>query len=204
MKRRVLSKTTPFHAKKKEEREREQNGVILNDTVPLSSSPGRAAGEEINFCFSSLILHASFSLCMLLSKTRSPMPLHWWDPESRALLAAPIGHLVRRRSRAGSGYSPCTAIGRRQGRPRSLCPINTIQHQLARGRREQKKNTENKRKQSRKKEEEKRGTNRKKKWPKREERNRERKERLRGSLKPGGKFKNKKKTKPRRQGDDRW
>jgi hypothetical protein len=74
MKRRVLSKTTPFHAKKK--REREQNGVILNDTVPLSSSPGRAAGEERNFCFSFLILHASLSPRMLLSKTRSPMPLH--------------------------------------------------------------------------------------------------------------------------------
>jgi len=61
MKRRVLSKTTPFHAKKRE-REKEQNGVILNDSVPLSSSPGRAVGEERNFCFSSLILHAFRSL----------------------------------------------------------------------------------------------------------------------------------------------
>jgi len=61
MKRRVLSKTTPFHAKK---REREQNVVVLNDTVPLSSSPGHAVGEERNFCFSSLILHASLSLSL--------------------------------------------------------------------------------------------------------------------------------------------
>jgi len=42
MKRCVLSKTTPFHVKKKGER----NGVVLSDTVPLPSSPGRAAGEE--------------------------------------------------------------------------------------------------------------------------------------------------------------
>jgi hypothetical protein len=46
MKRRVLSKTTPFHVKKKE-----QNGVVLSETIPPSSSPGRAAGEERNFCF---------------------------------------------------------------------------------------------------------------------------------------------------------
>jgi hypothetical protein len=47
MKRRVLSKTTPFHVFfKKKEKKKDQNGVVLNDTVPLSSSPGRAAGEE--------------------------------------------------------------------------------------------------------------------------------------------------------------
>jgi hypothetical protein len=49
MKRRVLPKTTPFHSKKKkkkEEEEEDRNGVVLNDTVPLSSSHGRAAGEE--------------------------------------------------------------------------------------------------------------------------------------------------------------
>jgi hypothetical protein len=46
MKRRVLPKTTPFHAKKKKKEEEDRNGVVLNDTVPLSSSHGRAAGEE--------------------------------------------------------------------------------------------------------------------------------------------------------------
>jgi hypothetical protein len=50
MKRRVLPKTTPFHAKKrkkkKEKKREDRNGVVLNDTVPLSSSHGRAAGEE--------------------------------------------------------------------------------------------------------------------------------------------------------------
>ena len=44
MKRRVLLKTTPFHVKKKKKGKR--NGVVLNDTVPLSSSPGHAAREE--------------------------------------------------------------------------------------------------------------------------------------------------------------
>jgi hypothetical protein len=52
MKRRVFSKTTPFHVKKKT---KNQNGIVLNDTVPLSSSPERAAGEErkvLFFCLS--------------------------------------------------------------------------------------------------------------------------------------------------------
>jgi len=44
MKRRVFSKTTPFHTfKKKKEKKEEQNGVVLNDTVPLSSSPPNIA-----------------------------------------------------------------------------------------------------------------------------------------------------------------
>jgi len=30
----------------KKKKEKEQNSVVLSDTVPLSSSPGRAAGEE--------------------------------------------------------------------------------------------------------------------------------------------------------------
>jgi hypothetical protein len=46
MKRHVLYKTTPFHVKKKG-----QNNVVLNDTVPLSPSPGRAAGEGSFFFF---------------------------------------------------------------------------------------------------------------------------------------------------------
>jgi len=38
MKRRVLSKTTSFHIKKKK-KEEGQNGVVLNDTVHLPPSP---------------------------------------------------------------------------------------------------------------------------------------------------------------------
>jgi len=49
----------------------EQNGVVLSDTVPPPSSPGRAAGEERNVC---LILHASLSLCTLLSQPVAPCP----------------------------------------------------------------------------------------------------------------------------------
>jgi hypothetical protein len=57
MKRRVLGKTTPFHAfqKKKEEK---RNSVVLDGTIPLSSSPGHATGEE-KFLF--------FSVCFFLS-----------------------------------------------------------------------------------------------------------------------------------------
>jgi hypothetical protein len=45
-----LNKTAPFHVKKK----KVQNSVVLNDTVPLSPSPGRAAGEGNFFLLSSL------------------------------------------------------------------------------------------------------------------------------------------------------
>jgi hypothetical protein len=58
MKRRVFPKTTPFHVKKKEKKREDRNGVVLNDTVPLSSSPGRAAGEErkmVGFSSSSVL-----------------------------------------------------------------------------------------------------------------------------------------------------
>jgi hypothetical protein len=55
MKRRVFSKTTPFHTfyQKKKRKRKEQNGVVLNDIVPLSSSPPNiAAGkkEKRGFC----------------------------------------------------------------------------------------------------------------------------------------------------------
>jgi hypothetical protein len=39
----------PFHdfqKKKKKEKKKEENSVVSSDTVPLSSSPGRAAREE--------------------------------------------------------------------------------------------------------------------------------------------------------------
>ena len=48
MKRRVLFKTTSLHVEKKKD---DQNGVVLNDNVPLSSSPERAAGEERKVLF---------------------------------------------------------------------------------------------------------------------------------------------------------
>ena len=45
MKRRVFSKTTPFHTFKKKKKEKEQNGVVLNDTVHLLP-PDHAAGRK--------------------------------------------------------------------------------------------------------------------------------------------------------------
>jgi hypothetical protein len=47
MKRHVLYKTAPFHVIKK----KGQNSVVLNNIVPLSPSPGRAAGEGGFFFF---------------------------------------------------------------------------------------------------------------------------------------------------------
>jgi hypothetical protein len=65
MKRRVWYKTTPFHEKKK------QNSVVLNDTVLLSPSPGRAAGEGRQFSSSFFI-----NSCepRALQKSRNPKP----------------------------------------------------------------------------------------------------------------------------------
>jgi hypothetical protein len=89
-------------------KKKKQNGVVLSDTVPPSSSPGRAAGEENNFCF---FLLYSF-LPRALPKSDAPRPIIMKNRGSRALPATPIGHLVSRRGRAGKGCSPCTAIGR--------------------------------------------------------------------------------------------
>jgi hypothetical protein len=43
----VVMRTMLFHVKKKE-----QNDVVLSDTVPPPSSPRRATGEDRNLCFS--------------------------------------------------------------------------------------------------------------------------------------------------------
>jgi hypothetical protein len=42
----------------KKEEEEEQNNVVLSDTVPFSSSPGRTAGEDNAFVFFALLLPA--------------------------------------------------------------------------------------------------------------------------------------------------
>jgi len=97
MKRRVLSKTTPFHAIKK----KEENNVVLSDPVPLSSSPRRAAGEDRNFCLFHLFL------------PRVHTPPHNENPAKLSLQTMPIGRQVRRRGRVGRHRSPRTAIGRR-------------------------------------------------------------------------------------------
>jgi hypothetical protein len=58
MKRRVLGKTTPFHAFSKKKWEEKRNSAILDGTVPPPSSPGHATGEE-KFLF--------FFVCFFLS-----------------------------------------------------------------------------------------------------------------------------------------
>jgi hypothetical protein len=52
-------------------KKREQNSVVLSDTIPPSSSPGHAVGEDITFIFSSLILSAS-----LPPRVLCPTPSH--------------------------------------------------------------------------------------------------------------------------------
>jgi len=100
-KRHVLSKTTPFHAFKKKKTKQ----CRLGDTVPLSSSPGRAAGEDRNCCLSHL-----FPPRMFLPKLKTPYtPPHDEKPGEPRPPANPA-----------LPCSPCTTIKS----PRSLGPIN--------------------------------------------------------------------------------
>ena len=88
MKRRVLSKTTLFHVKKKK---KDQNGVILNDIVPLSSSPGCVAGEERKvFCFFFFNFTASLSFRVLCQDPKSHA-LWWWGTRGAAPIGQPTG-----------------------------------------------------------------------------------------------------------------
>ena len=71
MKRRVFPKTTPFHMKKKEKKEKKRkgpNGDVLNGTVPLSSSPRTCSKHGKKVCLISRC--PSFLACA--DKTRSP------------------------------------------------------------------------------------------------------------------------------------
>jgi hypothetical protein len=59
MKRRILGKTTKFHAfftKKKNNKNENETVSFLSDTVSSSSSFGRATGEEKFFVFFPLLL----------------------------------------------------------------------------------------------------------------------------------------------------
>jgi len=89
----VVMRTMSFHVKKKE-----QNGVVLSDTIPPSSSPGRAKGK-IEICVSHLFL------------PRVHTPPHNEKPTKPSLQTTPIGHLIRRRGRAGRPLSLCIVIG---------------------------------------------------------------------------------------------
>jgi hypothetical protein len=60
MKRRVFSKTTPFHTFKKKKKEKEQNGVVLNDTVHLLP-PITQRGRRKKGCFNLNFLPATLS-----------------------------------------------------------------------------------------------------------------------------------------------
>jgi hypothetical protein len=89
----VVMRTMSFHVKKKE-----QNGVVLSDIIPPSSSPGRAKGK-IEICVSHLFL------------PRVHTPPHNEKPTKPSLQTTPIGHLIRRRGRAGRPLSLCIVIG---------------------------------------------------------------------------------------------
>jgi hypothetical protein len=75
----------------KQKEEEKQNGVVLSDTVPPSSSPRRATGEENSFCF---FLLYSFLPCAL-PKPDAPSPIIMKNQGSRALPATPIGPINR-------------------------------------------------------------------------------------------------------------
>jgi hypothetical protein len=85
MKRRVLSKTTPFHPFKKKKKE-EQNGVVLNDTVHLLP-PIMQRGRRKKFGFN--LNSAGHSLAWSPPTGHNGRPPTAHLPESRGGGAAP-------------------------------------------------------------------------------------------------------------------
>jgi len=80
----------------------------LNDTVPLSSSPERAAGEERKV----LLFFFCLSLTSHACQNRPPMHPHDGKNQgSRALPAPLISQPTRCRGRAAKPCSPGAAIG---------------------------------------------------------------------------------------------
>jgi len=130
MKRHVLSETTRFvqndavscFLKKKKAKQ-----CRLGDTVPLSSSPGRAAGEDRNCCISHL-----FPPRMLLPKLKTP-----YTPPHDEKLGEP-----RPPANPALPCSSCTTIKS----PRSLGPINRDSTPARNGGKKKKKGKEEKRK----------------------------------------------------------
>jgi hypothetical protein len=101
MKRRGLSKTTPFHVKKKL---LEQNSVVLSDTVPPSSSPGRVVREGSKFNY--FLLSSLTPPCHVLCQNPKPHASSWWETGG-AVPCQPTW----RRGRAAKPCSLCVAIG---------------------------------------------------------------------------------------------
>jgi hypothetical protein len=69
----------------------EQNNVVLSDTVPPSSSPGRAIGEGSKFYFSSSSFFINSFVPRALPKPEAPRTLMMRDRGSHALPATPTG-----------------------------------------------------------------------------------------------------------------
>jgi hypothetical protein len=68
-----------------------QNSVVLNDIIPLSPSPGRAAGEEKPFFFL-LLLSSSFPATRVpCERPEAPRTLMMRNQGQHALPAAPTG-----------------------------------------------------------------------------------------------------------------
>jgi len=79
-------------------KKKEQNDVVLSDTVPPSSSLGRATGEDRNLCFSFISSPRAHSPSQWEANEVFPANHTHWPPRlAPSLQTTPIGHLVRRR-----------------------------------------------------------------------------------------------------------
>jgi len=126
MKRRVFSKTTPFHTFKKEKKKkREQNGVVLNDTVHLLP-PITQRGRRKKFCF-------NLNFCRPLSRLE-PTDRTQWPTTHRA---------PTRKPRGGAGpwqshqWPTSRLLPMRPVQSHALGSINRTRRALVRERREQ-------------------------------------------------------------------
>ena len=157
MERRLLIKTTLFHAFKKKEGG-DETVSFWGGTVSSSSSPGRVAGEE-KVLFSSPWLF--LPTCSVTTKTRHHLHLLMMRKQrSRALQAMPPLATSAGAAAVQETCAPCIGSdGMGLGRPRSPCPYKY--HLNAREKKEKKKAANGER-------------NRKREKPTKRERNRSR------------------------------
>ena len=133
MKRRVLEKTTPFHAFSKKKKNKNKTVSFLDGTVSPSPSPGHATGEE-KFCF----FIPCFFPCLFLPHALEPksdathLKMRCQSscvPQATPPLATAVGAMAEQAT-----CTPCMGgNGMGQGRSRSPAPINTVRVQKKEG-----------------------------------------------------------------------
>jgi hypothetical protein len=161
MKRRVFSKTTSFHTFYQKKKGRGLNGDVLNDTVPLSSSPRTCSGEEGKRSFCLNFVGPSLAW----SPPTNARP-HAVGPPTKDTGRPPAARLPKKKpGEPNLGSSTQWPTSRRETRSHApqwtatiTCSINSTQQRKKRGggERPERERTERREKKGRKKKEPKR------------------------------------------------